>query len=494
MLLRLCQLKTLALVALLVTGCSLFRSNHSSEEMVSMIEPKWFSGKPQHSIVDQSGKFQPHLFFDVLPEPSSTGNFANVIIVTPEDSEHAYSLDLNSGQRYFDHPYCKQKDIWNVYNGSVGKPHFSVTIMPRMLDQLGEAQKVIVFGGGKKFAAYPDMQFHRVRLIGAYVEQKCLEGNCLGKSNWLSKLVFLAVDPETKSLDKIQTIEDFQKKMDWVETKATLENMGGYNGLGDLKYPSIRIGQLIPLTEAVDYHSKRSIYLSEKETTKIQDSCTTLYDRFYTEVGMERPEDKVANTVEELNAKIKLKEELKKKRLPAGFSKRLAAFTNKYSQEMASCERFVYHGNINQDREKFWFLSYMGIFYRLHRDGYYFDCNRKSWQKNVLDNNGKLVFDIKEEINKCSDRDIDLAMDYLGNFLAGLKVAGSAYYKFIDYDTHGFGTHRKMYSWVKVPARTFNCSSKLNETVSKELKIFPEDISWKNRDVKDIADRMKIIY
>lgn len=494
MLLRLCQLKSLTLLALLATGCSFFKSHHNSEELVSFIEPKWFAAKPHHTIVDSEGKHQAHLFFDVHPELNATGNFANVVVVTPENSEHAYTLDLYSGQRHFDHPYCKQKDIWNVYNGSVGIPKFTVAAMPRTLDQLGEAQKVIVFGGGKKLGTFPDSQFHRVRLIGAYVEQKCPEGNCLGKNNWLSKLVFLAVEPNDKSMEKIQTLDDFRKKIDWVEMKATLENMGGYNGLGDITYPAVRIGQLIPLEEAVDYHKKRSIFLSVKESQKIQDSCTSLYDRLYSEVGMERPEDKPSATVEELNAKIKLKEELKKKRLPDGFAARFVAFTKKYSQEMASCERFVYHGNINEDREKFWFLSYMGIFYRLHRDGYYFDCNRKSWLKNVLDNNGKMIFDLKEDINKCNEKAIDTAMDYLGNFLTGLKASGGPYYKFIDYDTHSFGTHRKMYSWVKVHPRKFTCSNALNETVKKEMRIFPEDVSWKPRDVKDIADKMKIIY
>lgn len=494
MLLRLCQLKSLTLVTLLVAGCSQFRSHEASEEMVSLIEPKWFAAKPQHALVDQEGKTQTHLFFDVKPEVSSNGTSTNVIIITPENSENAYTLDLNSGQRYFDHPYCHQKDIWNAYGSSVGKPGFTLAVIPRMLDQLGEPQKVIIFGGAKKFGTYPDLQFHRVRLVGAYVEQKCLEGNCLGKSNWVSKLVFVGVDPEEKRLDKVQNIADLQKQYDWKEVKATLENMDGYNGSGETTYPATRLGQLIPIAEAVDFQKQRSIFLSEKETTKIQNSCSTLYDRLYSEVGMEQPEDRPAKTVEELNKKIKLQTELKKKKLPVGFAKRLAAFAKNYSQEIASCERFVYHGNINGDRDKFWFLSYMGIFFRLHKDGYYFDCNRKAWQKNILDNHGKQIFDIKTDLASCNEASIDKAMGYLPNFLTGLKVSGNHYYRFIDYDTHSFGTHRKMYSWVKIQANKFNCSNELNEAVKKEMKIFPEDVSWKNKDVKDIADEMKIIY
>jgi hypothetical protein len=100
MLARLCQLKSLTLVALLATSCSFFESKENSQELVSLIEPKWFPAKPAHSITNQEGKYQSHLFFDVKPELSNNGQSVNVVVLTPEHSEYAYKLDLNSGQRH----------------------------------------------------------------------------------------------------------------------------------------------------------------------------------------------------------------------------------------------------------------------------------------------------------------------------------------------------------------------------------------------------------
>jgi hypothetical protein len=133
------------------------------------------------------------------------------------------------------------------------------------------------------------------------------------------------------------------------------------------------------------------------------------------------------------------------------------------------------------------------MYYRLHKDGYYFDCGSKTWHKNTLNAEGKPVFVLENEIDRCTTRDIDTAMGYLPNFLNGLKGSGTVYYRFIDYDTHGFGTHRKMYSFVKLKARKYECSNDPNEGIRKEVRTFPEDVTWTARDVKDIADRMKLI-
>ena len=49
--------------------------------------------------------------------------------------------------------------------------------------------------------------------------------------------------------------------------------------MADLSYPGVKIGQIVGLIEAMDYFKKRTIYLSNAETTKIQ---PTLIQRFQT--------------------------------------------------------------------------------------------------------------------------------------------------------------------------------------------------------------------
>ena len=496
MVVRLCQLKSLLLLMLLImSGCSFLRSDTEvATELLSPIKNEWFASNPEHSLNDQQGKPQPHHFFDVNPELSKNDIYVNAVVIVPEGSNHAYQLDVPSGQRFYSHSYCSQSDVWSQYSGPIKKPTFSIGVIPRLLDQLGEPQKVIIFGGEKTYPKLTDFHQHRIKLIGAAIEQECSEGNCLGRNNWISRMVFVAVNVENKKFENITEMVGLGKIIDWTQTKAVLENLDGRNGGAGTTYPSIRIGNTIKLEEAMEYYRKRSVYLSVKESQKIQKGCHSLYEKLWEEVGEEKSEDRPAKTIEELNAKVKLITELKKKRMPVGFAARLKSFSDSYFAEFTTCQKFVYSGNVNLNSEKFWFLSSIGMFFRLHKDGYFFDCKRQSWQKNNLDGMGKPVYDIKTGMVECKDKDYDYAMQYLPSFLTGLKNGEHSFYKFVDYDMHTFGTHQKLYSWVKVKSKVYDCSRDPNIEIKKELKVFPEDVSWKKRNIKDIADELKIIY
>ena len=495
MLARLCQLKSLSLLTLIaVSGCSFFnKDKDQSLELLTSMKNEWFSKNPDHALWNQEGKPQSHHFFDVNPEISKTQTYANVVVVTPQNSGLAYQLDIPSGQRFYSHNYCKQKDIWNKYSGTIYKPTFSIALIPRLLDQMGEPQRVIVFGGAASFTK-PDYQEYRVRLVGAFIEQTCPEGNCLGKNNWVSRMVFIAVDPDDKNFAQVKTLDELNKITDWSMNKAVYENLDGGNGSVGTMYPAIRVGNQIQITEAMDYYTKRSIYLSDAESEKIRKGCHTLYDKLWTDVGAEHEEDKPARTVDALNKKVKLIQELKAKRKPVGFAARFREFNKKYYSEYTTCQKFVYAGNINKNPEKFWFLSYMGMFLRLHKEGYFYDCRGKAWKKNVLNAMGKPVYEYMDGIDYCQDKDFDLAMDYLSNFLTGIKNTESSYFKFVDYDASSLGTHQKLYSWVKVKTRNYDCRNDQNLQIRNETKVFPDDVTWKPRFEKDIADELKIIY
>jgi hypothetical protein len=497
MLLRLCQLKCWPLFMLMLitlSACSWRQENNEflGKELITTVSNKWFSENKNHTLIGPDGQPLPHLLFDTAPDFEDVDRSVDVLVAVPEDSEHSYSIDLYSGQRYYTHTYCKQKDIWSSYPSSVNRPVFSVGYIPRVLDQLGEIQKVIIWTKRKDFKETANFNYHKVKLVGAYVEQICPEGNCLGKSTWLSKLVFIGVDAEDKTLEGIHTIADFTKTFDWDASKATLENMDGRNYIGDKTYPAIKVGQLIEYEDAFDYFKKRSIFLTETELKKIQKGCHALYDGLWDEVGKSHPEDVSTTTREEWAAKEKIREELKKKKMPFGFAARFQKFTKKYFNEISTCEKFVYHGNLNGDSEKFWFLSYMGLYYRLHREGYYFDCKSKAWQRNIVNDRGQPVYDLKRDIDSCKETEIDQAMDYLPNFLAGIRNE-KEFFRFVDYDDFPVGTSNKMYAWVKYKSRKFDCSNDENIIIKKQMKLFPEDVSWRERAVKDYSDDSKII-
>jgi inorganic pyrophosphatase len=496
MLLRLCQLKSPFIVTMclfLFGSCSLKKNERpGSVELMTTFSNDWFSVNKNHALVNSSGVPLPHLIFDTTPEFDSKAHTVNVIIATLKGSPHAYSVDLSSGQRHYSHTYCKQGDIWNSYRGTINRPEFSIGYIPRTLDQLGHPQKIIVWSKSKEFLELAPTNYSKVRVIGAYVEQICPDRNCIGKSNWLSRLVFIGVDARDPDFKKIKNLTDFKKTFDWETSKAILENIDGHNSIGEKRFPSIKVARLVEYKDAYEYFKKRSLALSDVELKKIQKGCHLLYDKFWEEVGERRPEDKPATNAAELKAKLKLIASLKKEKKPVGFAARLKKFTNKYYNEVTTCEKFVYHGNINRNRKAFWFLSYMGIYYRLHKEGYFFNCQSKNWQRNVLNVNGEMINNFVRDLKECSEADIDQAMSYLPNFLTGLK-GESDYYRFFDYDNHAFGTHNKIYSWVKLKSPKFDCGTDPNDEIRKELQLFPEDVQWMKRDVKDYINNEKII-
>lgn len=496
MLLRLCQLKSLLFLALAVavlSSCSWNRKDSSASDLLNTFENNWFSKNENHALISSEREPAPHLFFDTQPNYHRNERTVNAVITVPVGSPRAYEIDPRSGQRYYTHTYCKQNDVWNLYGGSINRPPFSIGYIPKALDQIGEPQKVIIFSKKSDFPRYVSSNYHRVKLLGAYVEQICPEGNCLGKSNWLSRMVFIAVDADDPDLKSLATTEEFKNSFDWDAAKGHLENMDGRNNIGDQIYPSTRVSKLIEYEDAFDFFSKRAIFLTDKELKKIQTGCHALYEKLWEEVGKVRPEDIGAKNNEELNKKVKLHNELRKQKKPVGFAARMKAFTRKYFKEVSTCDKFVYHGNLNKDPEKFWFLNYVNLFYRLHRDGYYFDCRSKVWLKNSFNNRGERTYQVDRDFRDCKEEDIDRAMAYLPNFLNSLK-SEKDYYRFIDYDNHEFGSHKKLYSWVKMKSRRFECSGDPNSLIKKELRIFPEDVAWKERQTKDISSRAKIIY
>jgi hypothetical protein len=495
MLLRLCQLKSLSLLLawmLILSACSSRKESSLETELLTTFTRNWFGVNPEHALLVKNTEPAPHLLFDTTADFNYGQRTVNTILTVVKGSRHSYAIDLNSGQRYYSHTYCKQQDVWGKFSGSLETPEFSIGHLPRVLDQLGEPQKVIVWSKRNDFGSTVATNYSRVKLVGAYVEQICPMGNCLGKNNWLSRLVFIGVDAEDKTLHGINTIEDFQREFNWDESKALLENIDGRNVIGNMKYPAIRISQLIQYDDAFDFFSKKSIFFDDKELGRIQKSCHKLYDELWTQVGEMRPEDRPVNSLEELKVRIKLREELRKQKKPIGFAARFAAFTKRYFNEVSTCEKFVYHGNFNQAPEKFWFLSHVGLFYRLHREGYYFDCRGKAWNRNVLNDRGQQVYDIKQGINDCREEDIDKAMGYLPNFLSGLK-SEQDYFKFIDYDNGAHGTHQRLFSWVKVKGRHYECSGDPNLKIKKEDRPYPEEVRWQERQIKDIEKEMKII-
>jgi hypothetical protein len=427
------------------------------QELMSVVDSKWFKVNPEHSLQDHEGNVQTHLFFDLLPEFKEKEKLTNIILTTMPNSEHAYDLDLSSGQKFYSHSYCPQDDVWKKYGSAISRPSFGIGFVPRVLDQLGYPQKVIFFTN-RDLSQFLDHHSFRARIVAAYVEQSCPEGNCLGKEEkWRSRLVLLAVDHEDPRLTEVINEDTFSKKFPWKRIEAELENIDGRSFIGDKTYPLIRIRGAIDFKGASETFRRNAVFITQDEGDKIQKNCHKIYEKLWKEVG-EEPAGKN----------------------PPSFGDRFKKFTKKYFKEAATCEKFVYHGNINRNPEKFWFLSYIGIYYRLHKEGHYFNCNTKSWYENTADIYGERSHDLKRDIEGCTEKDLDTAFGYIPNYLRSLRNHRS-YYRFIDYDDHPYGSHRKLYSWNEMRSYKYDCSNDPNTLITKELDVFPSDISWRPR-------------
>jgi len=473
-------------------SCSKLRTVENLEdapEMISLLEPHWFSDGEEHSLKNSDGEPSIHLFYDAKPAFSKNKKFVNTLIITPAGSEEIYDLDILSGQKYFSKKNCPEFKL-----------PFSIGYIPRTLDQLGTPQKVIIFGDEKKIHNRPEYSFFRVKLLGGYTERVCPRESCTDNSSWITRLVFIGVDFQDAVHSKMNDLDQFHAAYSWPEIKKNLIKIADFKHDKLDQSSNVQIGEPFDLEKGFDFFKRNSIHLSLKELSAVKKNCHSLYDKLWNDVGVEREEDLPAKNIEELKKKVKKIKELESQGIKVGFAKRLHEFTKVNFDSIVTCSKFVYAGNLQKNKDKFWFLSFMNFFYHLHKVGYFFDCPRNNWQRNSFNGQGELNYEIKSGLQVCHEENIDKAMDYLvSSFLQKLKGQNREYYRFIDYDNHQKGTHKKIYSWVKMKPGEFTCDGEKDQngvyqTNKSGLILFPEDIKWNLRKKMDLATQDKIIY
>ncbi len=492
---RFCQLKSLGILILIfgLQSCSKVEIDNKPQEapeLVTTFQPNWFLKNKEHTLLDKEGNPSIHQFYDVNPEFSAYRQFVNAIVVTPPGSTSEYQIDVLSGQRFFNRTFC------NHLSDS-----FAFGVVPRMLDQLGTPQKIIIFGNSRKLNKFVDKNFLRLKIIGAYIERQCLNKKCDDQLQWMSRLVLIGIDYQDDLYSNYSDLDSFLQKHNWNLIKSEIiEKLAG-NELTTNPGATTKIGEPLAFDDALKFLKNNSISLNSKKMNKIQKTCHRLYENLWRDVGEERKEDLPVLTKEKLSEKVQLVKQLRDKKLPVGFAERFHLFTKKFSRDLSVCHQFVYPGNIQDNSDKFWFLQFTLFFYSLHREGYYYDCGHNTWQKNVMNYKGKYIYHLNEKIQFCSEKNIDQAMSFISSsFLDYLKSNELNYFKFIDYDNHVQGTHQKLYSWVKLSDHGNSCKlqNELSKDMGSKLKLdtilFPEDASWKNRKTKDISLDKKIIY
>lgn len=456
----------------------LFSNDSEEGSLIGKIEPIWFSGAETMSLKDSNGFPVPHLLFDISTEILDEVQYVKYIVETPVASPVMYSLDPVTGRHFAKKAYCSQNDIWKDSQSSINKPPFTTAIVPRFIDQLGSSQKMIVFGA--KNESYSDFmnQYYEARVIGAFIEQTCPEGQCSKVGTWLSRIVLVGIDSRNISMKDVKTIEELKNRVDWRAVKAFVENGQGTNLFALDFYPAFRMGTTISREKAINYTQDYSVYLTNKKLLSMRKSCLKLYEYFYQEVMRDSKFEASLRESRTLKKKqnVLAKAEPKKKDL---FYHRFTTNIRKYGTQLNICLDYMYSSNINDNPVRHWDFAYLEAILNLYKLGYGFDCSRNIW----VDLYGKKEA-IKSAFRGCLVSNIDNAFQSAPIKLKQLFQKGYSSYVYIDYDSGPIGTHQKIYSWVYMDNKHLQCEDVASPSYRKNRTVFPKDVQWRKREIK----------
>lgn len=483
-------------------SCSQFSSDKNSEVPIVEPIPQWLKVDPRFAHRSTEGFYTTHAFFDFIPFPDLKTNKINFVLLTPEDSEFGYELNLHSGQIVKRHKYCPQDDIWRAYKSELNRPPYSYGFVPRILDQLGSPLKIFVFGGKKYLSKSTPSQplSQRVRVVGGIIHQYCENFPCARRSEWLSRLVLLGVNHLDPKFKKVATIKALKSEIDWKEFKAFVENGFGRQIRGKDESPAFRVFGAVNAKEAFRYALSKGHLFKFKEMKKLREGCHRLYDYVWkranllrTNIAKKRYRQSTVGDVDNRSLLVDVKKSIflnkdgKKKEFtkeeleepmvgPKTFLQFFNEFYNKYSERFQTCSEFVRSSNALKDKERHWFFAYLQAFLNLEDLGYVYHCSKRVWIRNSFLADGTRQYDKKAMKNSCISAQLEQSFDMAITLLGGLKRGNYPHFYYLLYDQGHGGSHNRIFSWVESDGKQISCKEKVVDYRNEEF--FPKDVSW----------------
>jgi hypothetical protein len=488
-----CQLKIFVIIIFVIFNSSC--SNLEQEELKTIKGlAQWHRVPKRFSFKDWEQNYIVHSFFDLLPFANTSENTINFIISNPYQSRYNYKLDLVSGKLFKKHLNCKHDDIWNKYQGSIHLPPFTRGYIPRLLDQLGAPQEVIVFGNEdryqKSFSNNKNNESHRIRIIGSTILQYCSSYPCSNRSSWLSKLVLIAVAPEDKNYKGVTNLEEIKKIIDWDYVISFLQNTDGHKvqDKEDLDRPSFRTFGEIDGSKSLSFALEKGHLFTFKELKELKNSCHLLYDYIWDSITKVKDnltaEEKVDAYVKKLKSSTVIDDEVhsqatKVEKHLKDFSSFFTYMYNNYNEQFYTCSQFVRASNMYENSERHWLFTYLSLYMKMEKIGFSYSCTRKAWLTNPLKNDFTQTFDPIKLRGSCSDQRLDHAFETAISHLNILSNGGKDHFRYIEYDLEEGGTNERIYSWVFDTGKRLRCTDNdLNKYQS--MKVFPSDVKWKS--------------
>jgi hypothetical protein len=454
---------------LFFSGCAHLEEMQEVEKIPVVIGiANWFNTADRFTFKDEMQDTLVHPFFDLVPISSVSDNSVNYFTVTQEDSEFAYDFDLVSGRRFKKFAYCNQNDVWRNFKSLIDRPPFTIGIVPRFLDQSNRPQKIIIFGTQENKIEENDNAIvsQRARVVGGVIEQYCEHYPCSQFNTWLSRLVLVAVDPNSSKFNDIKTFSSLRSKVDWEYAKAFLQNGDGraiYTENHKDDKPAYRIVNQIEARQALEYSRNKGHFYDFAQLQSLRLGCEKVYDY----------------TWEQLDSFILDKKDRKFKKFVYFFED----FEKNYLAQYRLCYKNVRASNINQSPERHWSLAMFELFFRLEEYGYEFSCQKGAWYESGSKK--------KQSRSDCKSEKLLLGFDVSTNILGSLSKGDRPYARYIEYDFGIGGTKEKIYSWVNVNNKKNRCS-----IWGKKVDIepaFPVDVVWPLNKYRDKLLREKII-
>ncbi len=464
-------------------------------------KPSWMATEKLYNDRNFDGEFLIHPFFDLVPFASETDNSINFIRTTPIGSLSKYEIDLRSGKLYRSHNFCDQEDVWKKYSGTIYRPPYSEGFVPRLLDQLGTPQRIVVFGKERYFQKYEvtPTRSQRVRVIGGVLLQYCTTYPCRGYNKWQSRLLLIGVNPLDPEFKEVKNLNQLKKIVNWDEAVAFIQNSNGRKLSGSVPRPSYRIVGNIGPREAFKIALDKGHLFKFDEMKTIRNSCHALYDHIWNNIRAIRKNGEAKMTGKELTpvnrkkvvAKLDTfsgnvlsaevteapRSEVRQKELEiSDFSVFFKNFYTKYKDRYKTCQQFVRDTSINADKERMWFFAYLTSFFNTEDSGYIYSCSGRAWIKNPITTSGKRLYSFEKRMRSCTSSELDSAFDTSINIQAGLSSSFQEHFRFIQYDHGGGASHQKMYTWIHDLGDGYICDQKRRSA----LPVFPQDVNWKN--------------
>lgn len=534
---RICQLKT---EVVLITLLFFFNScaNKNIENKVSidkthLYRALWNKVPKKFSHKDPMGKIIFNPFFDLLPAHDFRDKTINYVPLTLKDSRYSYDINLLSGKKYKKFRYCQQEDVWKGFPGELNYPTFDRGFIPRIINQVGDPQEIIVFGRFTKekdkkkrlktkkewdevSIRVLDKPYRRVRVVGGVLDQYCDSYPCDNQKRWVSKLLLVGVYPDDQQLKETFTLKALKKKITWSHVRAFLENSNGKNVRNtETPLPAQRIvGQIAPDKALRSAFTKGHVF-SAKELMTLRSSCHALYDYVWNSVLLTRANESIQKKKDAnkyiSNRKLTPDPFYIKKYPIKGLKEKVEGFAlgdvdnttkrfrnfffhfiKNYESKYMTCSKYVRPSNINFDYERHWFFSYFESFFKLKQLDYVFSCNNRAWVKNPFNaSKGSNDYDFMSQISRCNQEQLDEAFER-----SVLKMETTGHHSFdtfryITYDMGAGGSHEKIYSWVKYPGKRLVCLDKDGKKAQKinQMVYFPPDLLWQKFYQEDIHSK-----